>query len=88
MSEKQTNKPVEKYKAGSVECAIWQQETDNGNFLTVSTHRNYLEKDGKPDNKEDWKKTNNLRINDIPAMILVLQKAYEYAKLKQKPEED
>jgi hypothetical protein len=85
MSEEK-NKPVSKYKAGNVECAVWEQKTDKGDFLTVSSHRNYLKKDGDAKKSEDWEKTNSLRINDIPAMILVLQKAYEYAKLGEKKE--
>lgn len=80
MSE--TNKPVEKFNAGTIQCAVWEQKSDKGTFLTVSSHRSYLKKDGDASKPEDWEKTNSLRINDIPAMILVLQKAYEYAKLK------
>ena len=69
------NKPIKKYKSGSIEASIWSNErqTDNGTveFKTVSLRRSW--KDG-----DQWRdQTINLRKNDIVKMMLVLQKAQE-----------
>lgn len=72
MSE-ENNKPVFKAKVGTIDAAVWEQDGKNGKFLTVSMHRNY--KDG-----EEWKKTNSLRVNDIPSVNLALAKCFEFAK--------
>lgn len=73
MSEEK-NKPVHKVKVGAIDAAVWQQKTEKGDFFTVSFSRNYKDKD-------EWKKTTSLRVNDIPAVQLALQKCYEFAKL-------
>ena len=77
MSENKTNnKPVFKVKAGTIDGAVWEQTGEKGNFLTVSVYRNYKDKDG------NWQTTNSLKVNDLPAMQLVLGKCFEYAKIK------
>lgn len=81
MSENEKNKPVFKAKFGTIDAAVWEQEGKDGKFLTVSASRNY--KDG-----EEWKKTNSLRVNDIPAMQTALQKCFEFAKQSAKQSQD
>ncbi len=67
------NKPADRVKVGGIEATIW----DNGNFgKTVTLQRSYKDKD-------DWKKTNSLRINDIPKAVLALEKAYEKIVMKE-----
>jgi len=73
--------PEKKFKAGSVSATIWlnsgqDNEGKQTSFRTISFERSYLDKDG------NWKTTNSLRVSDIPKGILVLNKAYEYAMLK------
>ena len=68
-----------KYKAGSVSATIWKN-TGNRNgketeFYTVSLTRSYKKGDS-------WQNTNSMRLQDIPDAILVLDKAYEYLRLK------
>lgn len=80
MSEEK-NTPVYKAKVGTIDAAVWEQDGKNGKFLTVSMHRNY--KDG-----EEWKKTNSLRVNDIPSVQLALAKCFEFAKMQGKEIEE
>lgn len=81
--EEKRDPPVFKQKVGTVEASVWENKVEakgdkpEGSFLTVSSHRDYLDK------TEKWQSTNSLRINDIPTMILALQKCYEYAKIKE-----
>ncbi|MBS3172265.1 hypothetical protein J4438_01625 [Candidatus Woesearchaeota archaeon] len=69
------NKPIQKYKSGSIECAIWANERElNGNvveFKTVSLRKAW--KDDKV-----WRDSViNFRRGDLPRAILVLEKAQE-----------
>ena len=72
--------PVEKFRAGGVSATIWENNSSKDGkdfvYFTVSVERNY--KDG-----EVWKKTSSMRLNDLPKVALVSQKAYEYLVLKE-----
>ena len=69
--------PVKKIKIGGIEVAVWENTSSDGNkFFSTTMERNY--KDG-----EDWKKTSSLRANDLPKAILALQKAFEFAVIKE-----
>lgn len=70
------NMPEKSFSAGAVNAAVWLNKVKDrdGNDIevrSVTIQRRY--KDG-----DDWKSTNTLRLNDIPKMVLVLQKAYDY----------
>lgn len=64
------------FRHGSCSASIFENEYANkdGAFTvrTVSFQRSYRDKQG------NWQKSTNLRVNDIPKAILVLNKAYEY----------
>ena len=69
------NQPVAKFRHGSVEAAIFENEVKkNGKSFTVRkvvVQRNYL------DRNEMWQSTSSLDVNDIPKAILALSKAYD-----------
>lgn len=73
-------KPDMSFKAGAVEVSIWAKvvnmEGKEKTFYKLSWHLNYKGKDG------EWKKTNNLNIQDVPKLQLVLSKAYEWVMLR------
>lgn len=64
------NKPVHKIKFGAVNGAIWQNEQFETQSVTLE--RNYKDAEG------NWKSTNSLRANDLPAASLVLNRCYEW----------
>jgi len=70
------NQPVAKFKHGSVEAAIFENEIkkDGKTFTVLKAvfQRNYLDKNDK------WQSTSSLDVNDVPKAILVLSKAYEF----------
>jgi len=75
-------KPVEKFTAGQVSAALWENEitTSNGNKATVlkaSIQRRYKDKDGQ------WKSSTSFSRNEIPLAIYCLQKAFEKIVEKQ-----
>jgi hypothetical protein len=75
---KRSNKPVKSFKAGNIEASIWKQEGVKSN-QTVTTHsvriqKNLLKNGG-------YKKTKYYFRDDLPNLILVAQKAYDFIAL-------
>ena len=68
--------PIKKFRAGSVSCAIWENEANvNGRKVTMlkaTVGRRY--KDSKDDK---WKSSNSFSRNEIPLAVYCLQKAFE-----------
>ena len=81
---KKQTKPVQSFKSGAIQVAIWENESKGPNgpfkYQTVSFERRYKDKDG------NWQSTNKLRINDIPRATTILQKAYEHLVLSESEE--
>ena len=63
--------PKISFKAGSVSAAVWSNNSGKGEYYTITLKRDYKE-------KEEWKSTASLRINDLPKARIVLEKAYEF----------
>lgn len=76
MAEKKKNAPVQKFRLGGLQLDVWENESEKGQFLTMSFQRSYKDKDG------EWQHTQSLRVNDLPVLSLLCQKAFEYAKEK------
>ena len=68
-------KPVAKIRAGSVSCALWENEINvNGTTETVlkaSIERRYKDHDG------NWKSSSSFSRNEIPLAILCLARAFD-----------
>jgi len=68
-------KPIAKFKCGTIECAIWKNEKERDGavleYKTVSLRKSWRQDDQWHD------ATISLRRNDLQKMILVLQKAQE-----------
>jgi len=72
--------PVHSEKVGGIKVSTWENKSKEGaSFYTVSIQRSY--KDGN-----DWKNTDSYRINDLPKVILALQKTYEKAVVSENSE--
>jgi hypothetical protein len=67
--------PIEKFKAGQVSAAIWENKVMVNDRETVmlkaSIQRRYKDKDG------EWKSSSSFGRNEIPLAIHCLQKAFE-----------
>lgn len=75
-----TAKPEKVFKSGACEAAIFVNEINkNGGSIQIRkavVQKRYKDKDG------EWQGTNSLDINDIPKVVLVLTKAYDYLTSK------
>ena len=67
-------KPVKKYNAGSVSCALWDNEiVMDGKKVTVlkaTVERRYKDRDGQ------WKSSGSFSRNEVPLVIYCLSKAF------------
>lgn len=71
------NKPIKKFKSGSIEGCIWEnKKTINGAevmFKTASLTRRW-----KKNNEDIWRSdVINIRKSDIPKLLAVLNKLHE-----------
>ncbi len=64
-------RPEKKFRAGPVSAVIWRNVTEKGSYASVQVERSYKDKD-------TWKSTGSLRVNDLPKAVLVLTKAFDY----------
>ena len=68
------NRPLAKFKAGSVVCAVWENEAQIGGqtktVLKATVERRYKTEDG-------WKSSGSYGRNEIPLVRHVLQQAFE-----------
>ena len=70
------SRPEKRFKCGSCEAAIFENEI-NRNGKAVKLKKAVIQKRYKTADDE-WKSTYSLDKNDIPKMVLVLSKAFEY----------
>ncbi len=67
------NKPIKKFAAGVISASVWKNQLKDGSVVyAITIERRYQNKSG------DWQSTNNMRMNDLPKVGLLAQKAYEF----------
>jgi len=69
--------PTKKYNAGSISCALWENDMTMADghkvrALKATVERRYKDKDGT------WKSSNSFSRNEIPLVIWALQKAFDH----------
>lgn len=71
----ETSKPIQKFRAGQVGCALWENEVTIGGekqtILKASVSRRYKDRNG------NWKTSQSFSRNEIPLAIFVLFQAFE-----------
>lgn len=81
MTNEEKVMPEKTFRAGGVTATIWKKEIEkDGNkieLFNTTVERSYKEKD-------DWKKTSNMGVNDLPKVALVSKLAYEFIVCKTK----
>lgn len=76
--------PEKSFRQGACAASIFANEIEkNGKPILVpkvSIQRRYRDKDGK------WQSTNSYGVNDLPKLIIVASKAYDYLTAKEDTE--
>jgi hypothetical protein len=69
-------KPVHKLKDGAIELAIWENDSDNGPFYSVTHKRSYKKND-------EWKDANSYGQVDLLALAKLIDLAHTWCLLHQ-----
>ena len=82
------NKPIRTFTAkGGVSATVWEnvsvKDGKSSTYPSVNIERRYTQDDGAT-----WKTTGSMRMNDLPAVAMVAQKAYEFISLSRRKPED
>jgi hypothetical protein len=79
------DKPIAKFQAGAVSCAVWQNRVNIDGRTTIilkaAVSRRYQDRDGI------WQTSQSFSRNEVPMAIHVLQKAFE-VMLEKTPEQE
>ena len=80
------NKPIKTFKAGAIKASVFENLTlvkgVETKMFNVVVSKTYKDKD------DNWKSTNSFSVfYELPKVILVLQKAYEFAVITSDREE-
>jgi len=81
MSEQDNSKPIKDFRAGNIKASVWRNEVDKDGHTvvrhSVRIQKQYRNKDG------DYESTEYYFRDDLPRLILVAQKAFEFISLKE-----
>jgi len=79
MTEQNKDKPIKDFRSGNIQASVWRNEVDKDGRIVVR----YSVRIQKQFRKEggDYQDTNYYFRDDLPKLILVAQKAFEYISL-------
>ena len=84
MSEQEQNKPIKDFRAANIQASVWRNEVQKDG-QTVVRHSVRIQKQFRNDSG-DYQETNYYFRDDIPKLILVAQKAFEFISLSESKE--
>ena len=81
MTEQNKDKPIKDFRSGNIQASVWRNEVEK-NGQTVVRHSVRIEKQFR---KEDgnYEKTPYFFQDDLPKLILVAQKSFEFIALRE-----
>jgi len=81
MSQQNDSKPIKDFRASNIQASVWRNEVQkDGQTVvrySVKIQKQYRKDDG------DYQETNYYFRDDIPRLILVAQKAFEFIALNE-----
>ena len=86
MSQQDNSKPIKDFRAGNIQASVWRNEL-NKDGQTVVRHsvriqKRYRTKGG------DYESTEYYFCDDLPRLILVARKAFEFIALQESKDAD
>ena len=84
MAPQEKSKPIKDFKSGHIQASIWRNEVDRDG-QTIVRHSVRVQKQFRDDDG-DYKDTNYYFRDDLPKLILVAQKAFEFISLSESKE--
>ena len=82
MIEQNKDRPIKDFRAGNIQASVWRNEVNNKDGRTEVRYSVRIQKRFK--NKEgEYENTNYLFQDDLPKIILVAQKSFEFITLRE-----
>lgn len=85
MSQQERQRPVKEFRAGTISASIWTK-TAMVDGRSVDQHNIRIQKRYRDARTGEWKSTSYFQSDDLPKLMLVVGKVYEYVTLKQSDE--
>jgi len=86
MTQENDSKPIKDFRSGGIQASVWRNETEkNGQVVvrhSVRIQKQFRNKNGDYENTEYYFR------DDLPKLILVAQKAFEFITLKESKDAD
>ena len=81
MSQENNSKPIKDFRSGGIQASVWRNESEKDG-QTVVRHSVRIQKQFR---KEDgsYEDTQYYFRDDLPRLVLVAQKAFEFISLKE-----
>ena len=81
MSEQKNNQPKSKTRVGVISVTTWEKNVEiKGEQRTILNH---VPEISYKDKNDEWQTGKSYNTNDLPKLILCLQKEYEKAQLQE-----
>jgi len=81
MQDREKQKPIKDFRAGNIQASVWKNEMDKSGQTvfrhSVRIQKRYRNKNGDYENTEYYFR------DDLPRLILVANKAFEFIALKE-----
>ncbi len=81
MSEQNKEKPIKDFRSSNIQASVWRNEVEEDG-QTVVRHSVRIQKQFRKDDG-DYKETDYYFRDDLPKLILVAQKAFEFIALSE-----
>ncbi len=81
MSQQNDSKPIKDFRSGGIQASVWRNEVQKDG-QTVVRHSVRIQKQFRKEDG-DYENTDYYFRDDLPKLILVAQKAFEYITLKE-----
>ena len=81
MSQENDSKPIKDFRAGNIQASVWKNEVEKDG-QTVVRHSVRIQKQFKNEDG-DYQETPYYFRDDLPRLILITQKAFEFITLKE-----
>ena len=85
MAEQKKLQPLKEFRSGRVSATVWENEgqSKGERFVShsVQIQKRYQDRDGQ------WRNTTAFFVNELPKVLLLVQKAYEFIVLSERGDE-
>lgn len=69
-----TKQPVQKFREGSVQVAVWQNESRNGDFYSLTFQRSYTDAEGA------WHNATSFPLSALYSLAVATVRAYLWVR--------